>query len=264
MNSQLRDALLPLLQQAGKAILAVYETDFAVEQKADDSPLTAADLAAHQCLMQGLPALLDVPVLSEEETVGWETRRHWPRYWLVDPLDGTREFVNRTDEFTVNVALIEGHQPVLGMVLQPVAGIAWAGLAGEGAWRHAGDGWQPIRVGAAPALPRIATSRSHANARTRAWLECIGPHVGLPLGSSLKFCLLAEGKVDCYPRLGPTSEWDTAAAQAVVEGAGGQVVDWQGRPLRYNTRPSLLNPEFLVCAGDARRWLNCYVEEETS
>ncbi len=259
----LRDELLTLAREAGAAILQIYQQDFAVQQKADESPLTAADLAAHRCLSAGLPDLLDVPVLSEEAEVAWEARRHWSRYWLVDPLDGTREFVNRNDEFTVNVALIEHHRPVLGLVLQPVGGRAWAGIPGQGAWScEAAGAWQPVGVAPVAAVPRIATSRSHANDRTRRWLACIGSHMAVPLGSSLKFCLLAEGRIDCYPRLGPTSEWDTAAAQAVVEAAGGQVLDWQGRPLRYNERPSLLNPEFLVCAGDPVRWLKCYISKE--
>ncbi len=254
----LRDALLPVLQQAGEVILAVYRQDFGVVQKSDRSPVTAADLAAHRLLMERLPAVLDVPVLSEEAEVPWAERRHWRRYWLVDPLDGTREFIQRNGQFTVNVALIEDHRPVLGMVSQPVEGRYWAGLPGEGACVRENGRWCSIRVAERQASPRVACSRSHSNARTRALLECIGPHHAVALGSSLKFCLLAEGEVDGYPRLGPTCEWDTAAAQAVVEAAGGHVVDWQGRALRYNAKESLLNPEFLACAGPPGRWLKCY------
>jgi 3'(2'), 5'-bisphosphate nucleotidase len=252
------DALLQLAAKAGRAILDIYQSDFAVEHKDDRSPLTEADLASHRTIVSGLTLLTpDVPVLSEESAaLPYDTRRHWQRYWLVDPLDGTREFVKRNGEFTVNIALIENGRPVLGVVHVPVSGVSYFGQAGGGAFRQEADGKRhPIHVAERCQRPvRVAGSRSHAGDSLKAFLERLGEHEMVSMGSSLKLCLVAEGSADVYPRLGPTSEWDTAAAQAVVEGAGGQVTDTDLKPLRYNQKDSLLNPHFLVFGDSDVDW----------
>ena len=248
-----------LAREAGAAILAIYRDEFAVEHKDDASPLTAADLAAQRVIAAGLARIApELPVLSEEARAEpWEQRQRWSRYWLVDPLDGTREFVKRNGEFTVNIALIEDHRPVLGVVLAPVTGELYAAAKGQGAWlqQHAGGEWQPIGVRplAAPAV--VAGSRSHGG-DSQAFLEALlgVPYQPFPMGSSLKFCLIARAVADVYLRLGPTSEWDTAAAQCVLEQAGGAVLDLAGEPLRYNTRDSVLNPEFLAVGDQAVDW----------
>lgn len=247
-------AVVRLARQAGEAILEVYRSDFTVETKDDRTPLTAADRAAHELICAELAGLTpDIPVWSEESGgVAWDTRRHWREFWLVDPLDGTREFIRRNGEFTVNIALVRNHRACLGVVHAPALQRTYSGCLPGGAWRADGDDpAQPIRVTAEAHSPlRVAGSRSHRGTSLEGFLQRVGPCEFLSLGSSLKFCLVAEGAADVYPRLGPTSEWDTAAAQAVVEGAGGQVVDLSGVALRYNRGPEILNPNF-VAFGDA-------------
>lgn len=250
--------LLDIARAAGQAILKVYHQDFSVEQKEDDSPLTAADLASNRIIVQRLRELdPDVPILSEEGAdIPYPTRSQWRQYWLIDPLDGTREFVKRNGEFTVNIALIENGRPVAGVVHVPVTGISYLGQSGQGAWKiDPQDRSLPIRVrDRRRATVHVAGSRSHAGDSLRRFLERLGDHEIVSMGSSLKLCLVAEGTADIYPRLGPTSEWDTAAAQAVVEAAGGMVTDTQLRPLRYNTKESLLNPHFLVFGDQDEDW----------
>ena len=229
-------------------------------RKEDQSPLTKADLRAHAVIVQGLSALTpEVPVLSEEASdIPFGVRSQWKRYWLVDPLDGTKEFVSRNGEFTVNIALVDEHEPVLGIVHVPVQIKTYLGATGQGAFRQLGDdAWKPIGVQAPAASPlRIVGSRSHAAAGSLdPYLDKLGPHTLLNIGSSLKFCLLAEGSADFYPRFGPTSEWDTAAAHAVLEAAGGGVIDCQGHPLRYNLKADLLNPHFLAFGDRGQPWL---------
>lgn len=252
------DAVLQLAIQAGRAILDIYEQDFQVEHKADQSPLTAADMASHHTIVDGLAALTpDIPVLSEESaSLPYDTRRQWQRYWLVDPLDGTREFVKRNGEFTVNIALIDNGQAVFGVVHVPVSGVSYIGQAGGGAQKIDKHGDRhPINVTATRQNPlRIAGSRSHAGDSLQRFLDKVGDHQMVSMGSSLKLCLVADGHADIYPRLGPTSEWDTAAAQAVVEAAGGQVTDTDMQPLRYNQKDSLLNPFFLVFGDRSVDW----------
>ncbi|MEE8339807.1 MAG: 3'(2'),5'-bisphosphate nucleotidase CysQ [Xanthomonadales bacterium] len=245
--------------RAGKAILDVYQQDFSVSHKKDDSPLTQADLASHTIICDALAALTpDIPLLSEESTeIDFSTRSGWTQYWLIDPLDGTREFVNRNDEFTVNIALISNHAPVFGVVYVPVTGVTYTGIENQGASRQE-PGQAPMRIHvrqpcADPII--VIGSRSHANPKLLHHLAAIGDYEMVSMGSSLKFCLLAEGKADFYPRLGPTSEWDTAAAHAVVNAAGGKIITLDGEPLQYNRKESLLNPEFLVIADDSRDWL---------
>jgi 3'(2'), 5'-bisphosphate nucleotidase len=251
--------------EAGQRILAVYRQPFDVDHKHDGSPLTAADRAAHEVIVAGLQRLSPgVPVLSEESaTIEYRGRAGWRRFWLVDPLDGTREFVNRNGEFTVNIALIEDGQPVLGVVVVPVTGVVYLGQRGRGAWKETGGARAPIR--ARPyrgGRATVVASRSHRGEHVDRFLARLeareGAYDTTSLGSSLKLCRVAEGAADVYPRLGPTSEWDTAAAQCVVEAAGGRVTDLHGAALRYN-KPDILNPWFLVTGGgdyDWRRFLD--------
>ena len=252
------DQVIALARAAGQAVLAVYDRDFGVQEKADNSPLTEADLASHRLIVDGLTALTpDIPVLSEESAaIPYATRRGWQRYWLVDPLDGTKEFVKRNGEFTVNIALVEDGVPVFGVVHVPVSGVTYVGQAGRGAFRiDPDDSRHELRVAPRRQRPvRVVGSRSHAGPDLQAFLGRVGEHEMVSMGSSLKLCLVAEGRADIYPRLGPTSEWDTAAAQAVVEAAGGRVTDTELRPLRYNTKESLLNPYFLVYGDPTEDW----------
>ena len=247
------EPLVSLAIEAGKAILAVYETDFDVEKKADASPLTKADMASNRCIVQKLAGLTpDIPVITEEAGLPeFEVRRKWLRYWLIDPLDGTKEFVSRNGEFTVNIALIENGRPVLGVVHVPVQGKTYVGCAGVGAeLRETGKAARRIRVSDRTAKPaRVVGSRSHRGSSLDAFLERVGSHEFVEVGSSLKLCLVAEGLADVYPRMGPTSEWDTAAGQCVLEQAGGHVLKLDGEPLEYN-RENTLNPNF-VGFGDA-------------
>ena len=250
--------VIAIARHAGTAIMEIYSGDIEVQHKLDQSPLTQADLAAHQVIEQGLKRLTpDIPILSEESAaVPYEVRASWQRYWLVDPLDGTREFIKRNDEFTVNIAFIEQGRPVLGVVYAPAKGMLYYACIGHGAYKiEDGGKAMPIRARMLdPNNMTVAGSRSHANVRLQAFLRNLNTHELISLGSSLKICLVAEGKADVYPRLGPTSEWDTAAAQCVLEQAGGQLVDHASEPLRYNTKDSLLNPEFFACGATPHNW----------
>jgi 3'(2'), 5'-bisphosphate nucleotidase len=258
IDDALRERAIQLAHDAAAAILAVYEHPFEVERKSDLSPVTAADLAAHHILVEGLEALTpDIPVLSEEavEDTPWNTRREWRRLWLVDPLDGTREFVKRNGEFTVNLALIEDGVAIFGIVQAPVTGALWHATRGGPALRRDGSNevaLQSRRPATAPL--RVAASRSHRDTRTEAFIARLDDVEPLGLGSSMKFCKLADGGLDVYPRFGPTSEWDTAAGQVVLEAAGGLVVDAKGRPLRYNQRDTLLNGDFLAVGDPGLPW----------
>jgi 3'(2'), 5'-bisphosphate nucleotidase len=247
-------ALLPLVDAAGEAIMRIYDGDFAVLHKADDSPLTLADLESQRTLLAGLAQLTPgVPVLAEESAhAPWSERRHWPECWVVDPLDGTREFVKRNGEFTVNVALVVHHEPVLGVVAAPALGLVYWGAAGLGAHRRR-RGEAPAAIHVAPAQDplRVVGSRSHARAETEHYLRKVPRRETTAIGSSLKFCLIAQGTADLYARLGPTSEWDTAAGQAVLEAAGGHVTRLDGHRLRYNARESLLNGDFVAFGAAA-------------
>lgn len=259
-SNSLLEPLCRIAREAGDAIMEVYASDFAVSKKTDTTPVTKADLAANRIISDALSQLTpDIPQISEEnELADYEERRLWQRYWLVDPLDGTREFVNRNDEFTVNIALIEQGRPRLGVVRIPASGVVYFAGVGAGAWRQKGNETaQAIHVSTEPSMPvRVVGSRSHRGDSLDSWLERQSPAHFIGIGSSLKFCLIAEGSADVYPRLGPTSEWDTGAAQAVVEAAGGQVVTLDGLPLRYNTKADILNPHFLVSGPANQDWLH--------
>ena len=245
-----------IARRAGDQIMAVYRQDFSVYEKADASPLTQADLAAHHCIVGLLPGIeASLPVLSEESAdIDWAIRRQWPRYWLVDPLDGTREFIKKNDEFTVNIALIENGEPVLGVVYAPALDWLLVGGRGLDAQWFKGAEQGTARVAKAVSPLRVAASRSHRDEKTQAYLDQIGAVDTVGLGSSLKFCRIATGEVDLYPRFGPTSEWDTAAAQAVLEAAGGGVFTLDGDPLRYNQKESLLNPHFIAVGDRGIDW----------
>ena len=260
------DPVVALAEDAGREILKVYATDFDVESKDDQSPLTQADLASHHCIAAGLKALTpDIPIISEEDGLpDFETRRQWQRYWLIDPLDGTKEFVNRNGEFTVNIALIEDQRPVFGVVHVPVQDKTYLGCEGYGAeLRESGAEPQDIAVSDTASDPvRVVGSRSHRGASLDAYLENLGESEMIPMGSSLKFCVVAEGGADLYPRLGPTSEWDTAAAQAVVEQAGGKVVTLDGKPMKYNAKKEILNPHFFVIGPHDKDWLSLLPDSE--
>ena len=245
--------VIDIAREAGKAILDIYETDFEAYEKQDQSPLTEADLAAHKVIVAGLKELTpDIPVLSEESVnIPWEERQKWETYWLVDPLDGTKEFIKKNGEFTVNIALITNHKAVLGVVYAPVLercyfaddNGAYVQEKEQDATRlhvseyQEGNPW------------RVVASRSHMSDETRDFVEKLGEAELVSMGSSLKLCLVAEGKADVYPRFGLTSEWDTAAAQCVVEQANGSVITPELEPLLYNTKDSLLNSFFIVCGG---------------
>ena len=258
IDTAVREGVIAVARAAAAEILAIYQSEFAVRHKDDRSPLTAADLAAHHCIVDGLRKLTpDIPVLSEESAgITTAQRRGWSTLWLVDPLDGTREFVKRNGEFTVNIALIEHGVTTYGVVQAPVTGALWHGGQRDGAFRRDGDGDdQALRVRAPATVPlRVAASRSHRDERTALFIERMGEIEPIGLGSSLKFCRLAEGGIDVYPRFGPTSEWDIAAAQAVLEGAGAAVLDLQGRPFRYNQRDTLLNGEFVALGDTTLPW----------
>ena len=252
---QLLQGVIQLVHQAGDAILPFWRADVAVIAKADDSPVTAADLAAHHVLLDGLTALdSSIPVLSEEDAnIAQDVRAGWSRWWLVDPLDGTKEFICGSEEFTVNVALIEHGRVVFGVVSMPTSGRCYYGGADLGAWRAEGDKVERINVRTAPPVGEpltVVASRRHSSPAQEQLLAGLSEHLGdlklTSAGSSLKFCLLAEGAADCYPRLAPTSQWDTAAAQGVLEGAGGVVLQLDGQPFTYPARASLLNDSFLA------------------
>ncbi len=254
-----RDALLDVALEAGEAIMDVYKRDFTVTAKADDSPLTEADLAAHRIIGARLAAIAPhIPVLSEEsDQKEHAQRRRWREMWLVDPLDGTKEFVNRNGEFTVNIALVRAGQPLLGVVHAPALGRTYAGVKNEGAWSRMDDRWQAItarRYTGGRAF--VVASRSHRGAAVDEFLARLqakeGPAELVSSGSSLKLCLVADGTADVYPRLGPTSEWDTGAGHAVVEAAGGTVRDLHMKPLQYN-KENILNPWF-IAAGPGYDW----------
>tara|TARA_R110000782_G_scaffold209214_5_gene297444 strand:+ start:1765 stop:2580 length:816 start_codon:yes stop_codon:yes gene_type:complete len=260
---ELTSEILKISCLAGDKILEIYETDFSVKNKKDNSPLTAADLAAHNTICEQLTKLTpSIPVLSEESShISFSERQNWNQYWLVDPLDGTREFIKRNGEFSVNIALIEGRHSILGAIHIPVTGVSYTAALNHGAYKHEHNGvTSQISVRKTDSNNvTVAGSRSHGNAKQSAFIEKLNNPEILSIGSSLKFCLVAEGKADIYPRFGPTSEWDTAAAQAIVEEAGGIVVDTNYKQLEYNSKESLLNPEFLVIADKRFDWTN-YLE----
>jgi 3'(2'), 5'-bisphosphate nucleotidase len=247
--------VIDIAHQAGQKIMEVYhrKSVIKVQNKSDNSPLTEADLASHCHIENSLKKLFPhIPILSEESVgIEWGQRKSWERYWLVDPLDGTKEFVKRNGEFTVNIALIEKHQPVWGVVYAPVLETTWTGGLDSGAFKIVGGERKKIVVDPSFNVGdcRVVGSRSHVNEKIKNYLAPIGEHELIPMGSSIKLCLIADGSAQLYPRLGPTSEWDTAAAHAVVCAAGGAVLTIDGYvPLEYNRKESILNDFFIAVA----------------
>ena len=241
-----------LAKRAGLGILDVYSRagKFEITTKSDNSPLTEADLLSNDVITKGLQALTpDIPIITEEnELPPFHERRDWQQFWLIDPLDGTREFIQHSGEFTVNIALIQANKPVIGVIYIPVSGVSYYALAGNGTFKldNRGDvqqihtrNWQANET-------KVLASRSKRLDELRKKLASIAEFDIKHIGSSLKFCRVAEGIADFYPRLGPTSEWDTAAGQCILEEAGGKVVVMQGRPLVYNSRDSISNPHFMA------------------
>jgi 3'(2'), 5'-bisphosphate nucleotidase len=247
--------IVTIAKQAGHAIMDVYaQTDLQVEIKQDDSPVTAADIASHNVIIEGLTSYFtDIPIMSEEAAnIDWDTRKKWQTYWLIDPLDGTKEFIKRNGEFTVNIALIHQGKPVVGVVYAPVLNSCYSGITGQGAWKDQNGVETVLDIShrAINAVPVIVGSRSHVSPDVAEYLHTVGEHQMLSVGSSLKFCMVAEGQADVYPRLGLTSEWDTAAAQAVLESAGGVVVEYPAlTPLQYNQKENILNPYFIAASA---------------
>jgi len=259
LNQQLIQNIIDISHLAGDKIMDIYQNDFAIYEKSDKSPLTEADLAAHNCIVEGLTKVSDLPILSEESAdISWQERNTWDTYWLVDPLDGTKEFIKKNGEFTVNIALIKDGVPVLGVVYAPVMNQTYVGVLGQGAYKITADAKAEISPKAwnKGETWKIVGSRSHQSPEIQALLDSLeGDTELVAMGSSLKLCLVAEGAAHLYPRLGPTCEWDTGAAQAVVEAAGGKVtiiedatdaLKADAKPLRYNQKDSVLNPYFLV------------------
>lgn len=254
--------IVALAKQAGQAVMPIYH-GAAVEAvaKGDGSPVTQADLLAHRILLAGLSQLTpDVPCLSEESYLDSEPERQaWPCYWLIDPVDGTKEFLAKNGDFTVNIALIKDHQPVLGVVYAPAHQLCYYAAQGLGAYKDS-EVAQPLHVKAvhpAQALT-VAVSRRHGQASVHALQQDFAAINLCQRGSSLKFCLIAEGQVDLYPRLAPTSEWDTAAAQCILEQAGGQVIDLTGQALRYNLKKTVENPSFIAFGDASISWLQYF------
>ena len=243
--------------KAGEAILQTYDGPAEVETKEDDSPLTQADRAAHNCIVGALAQLTpDIPVLSEEsEGISTEERMSWKRFWLVDPLDGTKEFIKKTGQFTVNIALIENGEPTIGVVLAPASGLEYFAARGNGAFKRLGQA-EPVAIRVSEANKtklRIVASRDHAGPKVAAMLENLPNAELVSMGSSLKFCLVAEGAADLYPRFVPTMEWDTGAAQCILEEAGGAVCTLDGYRLAYG-RKDLRNPSIIAAGHPALDW----------
>ena len=263
----LLEPTIQLAKQAGIEILKIYQNPaIAIKTKSDKSPVTAADLIAHEIITHGLKQLTpELPILSEESAaIAFAERKTWKCYWLIDPLDGTKEFIDHLDDFTVNIALIENHQPILGIVYAPALALCYFACTDHGAFKQTAE--QPaaaIKVTSHQnETTRIAASRRHGTQELQAFLQKLTNATVISRGSALKFALVAEGLADVYPRLTPTSEWDTAAGQCIVEQAGGAVIDVAGKPLRYNTKESLLNPAFLAVGNTKQIWLD-YLHRET-
>jgi 3'(2'), 5'-bisphosphate nucleotidase len=240
--------VIGIAERAGAVILEHYQGNTEVRAKADASPVTAADEAGEAVILAGLRELTPgIPIVAEEAVAAGQVPEVGDGpFWLVDPLDGTKEFISRNGEFTVNIGLVENHEPILGVVLAPAKGLAWWGSWGQGACRREGEAVTTIRVRRRPAQNAVAVaSRSHRDAETDAWLKRERIEDTVSAGSSLKFCLVAEGRADVYPRFGPTMEWDTAAGHAVLRAAGGRVTTTTGEPFLY-TKPGFRNPGFIA------------------
>ena len=255
---ELLDPVIQIAYQAGKVIMEVYDAGFSVEEKSDHTPVTEADMAANKVIESSLKELTPhLPILTEEaKPTPYSERKKWPRYWLIDPLDGTREFIKRNGEFTVNIALIDGGESVMGLVYAPVIGVLYYAAKGQGAFKQASTN-EPELIHVKEKCSGktiVACGRSHPTEEMENFVKSLGEHEIIRVGSALKSCLVAEGKADIYARLGPTSEWDTAAAQCVVEEAGGAITNTAMQRLRYNSKDDLLNPHFFVVGDTSINW----------
>ena len=249
-HKRLLEALVVAARAAGAEILKLVEAGFEIETKHDESPVTVCDRAAEYIILEFIrQAAPGVPVIAEEEVAAGRIPEHGDTYFLVDPLDGTKEFVRGGEDYTVNIGLIAGGKPILGVVYQPACDKLWAGLVGEGAFLEAEGERKPIHCRPLGEQRAAVASKSHFTQSTADYLaEAIGLCDHVSVGSSLKFCIVAEGKADIYPRLSPTSEWDTAAGHAVLLAAGGRVDGLDGTPLEYGKK-AFLNPGFCATAG---------------
>lgn len=241
---ELLNQCIDIARHAGDAIMEIYRSDdFGVEIKDNNTPLTKADLASNKIIEDGLKQISNLPIVSEEashDSMGSN------EFWLVDPIDGTKEFINQNGEFTVNIGLVKNGEPVLGVVYVPAKDVLYAGVKGEGAFKVEGGAQKPIRAEFTGDVTVVVASRSHRDERLDAFLEKLGDYQEINMGSSLKLCLVAEGKAAIYPRFAPTSLWDTAAADAVVRAAGGNTKDVDGNVLTYDPGKNILNPYFIV------------------
>ena len=264
-NPKLIEKVLKLSKGAGELILDIYKNyNSNFELKEDKSPLTTADIASHNFITKGLKNLTpSLPIISEEDSsIAFRVRSSWDQYWLIAPLDGTKEFLNKNDEFTVNIALINKNEPNLGVIYIPVLGTTYWGAKEKGSFLITSAGTQEsISVARNPDKKlRIVTSRSHASKELGIFLDKIKDYKIIKKGSSLKFCLIAEGMADIYPRLGPTSEWDIAAGEAIVKYAGGYIYTRDSKLMTYNQKDSYINPDFIVSNDSdlAKKLLSSY------
>lgn len=246
-----------IVETASIAVNAIYAQDFEFSLKEDGSPLTQADITAHHIICDGLQKIAPYPILSEEGLgITWQERKTWGKYWLIDPIDGTKEFIKKTGEFTINIALIENGIPILGLVSAPALQTTYIAAKKHGAWKINSTGLKTLIHVKQPQTNawKVVGSKAHGNAEVEAFSKKLPNATLVSMGSSLKICAVAEGAADIYPRFGLTSEWDTAVAHAIVDAAGGQILTHDLMPLRYNTRNSLLNPPFIVCANRHSQW----------
>ena len=248
--------LLDIAIDAGKEILNIYNDEIIVNSKEDKSPITQADINSNNLIVNRLKKLEpNIPILSEESLVEWEKRKNWGRYWLIDPLDGTKEFINRNGEFTVNISLIENNYPTFGIIYSPVNSLLYYALKNNGSYKIKTDSnlstlkdFNKINIKKEKNITtKVIGSRSHSSKEFRNWVEKNFTNFELiTIGSSLKFCILAEGEADIYPRLGPTSEWDIAAGHIILEEAGGKLKTIDNKDILYNTKEDILNPHFIA------------------
>ena len=260
MNSLLNDIVF-LAKQAGNQVLNIYQSDFTVGYKKDKSPITVADLASHDCICQGLRRLTpDLPIISEEsKPIAYQKRQTWEKYWLIDPLDGTKEFLEKNGEFTINIALIEQYKPSLGVIFVPSKNICYFARKGLGAYKQIGQTQPKVLLSRTWKEEQPITaviSRRHGKAELKKFLAQFPNLNLLYCGSALKFCWVAEGLADIYPRFSPTFEWDTAAGQCILDEAGGLVIDNTGQELQYNMSSSLQIANFLAIADKRHQWLH--------
>ena len=253
LNEQLISSTVEIAKLAGEGITEIYNSDFDYQLKKDLSPITAADNLSHIIITKRLKILApEIPILSEENCdIPYKIRANWTKYWLVDPLDGTKEFIKRNGEFTVNIALIENNTPIFGVIHLPVTSETYWGSQVNGSFYSSGNNdVKEIHVSENHQNPiRLVASRSHPSEMLNSLLKKIVDYEIIEVGSSIKFCHIASGQADCYPRFGPTSEWDTAAGEAIVSSAGGHVVAASGNSMKYNVKEEYLNPNFIVSNG---------------